>query len=128
MRPFCRYVGVVLASFTAALAFVTSATAKPRSFTVIGVPTSYGHDSTKENLYSGKQKVGHDLVLCNNRSICDTTFYFKSGTIKTRGHVATTNPFFTTIVGGSGAYKRAKGRVKVYDISSTRDRYTFEFR
>ena len=122
----------------AALAVTVSAApagAKARSFTVIGVQSGvqspHGTSTTAtQNLFSGNRKVGHDQITCERGqvSICSTKFFFKTGTIRIQGRATNAKTFAFPIVGGTGAYKGAKGSVLVHVLSTTRERETFNFR
>lgn len=118
----------------AALAVTVSAapaSAKPRSFTVIGVQSPNGTSTTStQNLFSGNRKVGHDQITCERGqvSICSTKFFFKTGTITIQGRATNAKTFAFPIVAGTGAYKGAKGSVTVHVLSATRERETFNFR
>jgi hypothetical protein len=112
---------------------VSTAFAAPRSFTVVGVESGQSNSATTrgetEILLSGTKQIGHDRTVCSNGAVstCRTTFYFATGTIRTRGRSTNATSFSFAIVGGTGAYKRAAGTVTVHVLSATRERETFSF-
>ncbi len=116
------------------MAAASTATAAPRSFTVVGVQSGQSNSATTrgetEVLLSGTKQIGHDRTLCNNGAVstCRTTFYFAAGTIRTRGRSTNATNFSFAIVGGTGAYEGVTGTLSVHVLSATRERETFTFR
>ena len=129
-----RFVLCWCVTSVAAIAAVSTAMAAPRSFTVVGVESGQSNSATTrgetEVLLKGTKKIGHDRTVCNNSAVstCRTTFYFATGTIRTRGHSTNATNFSFAIVGGTGAYKGVAGTVSAHVLSATRERETFTFR
>jgi hypothetical protein len=110
---------------------VATASAKPRSFTVIGVESPGGSATVSgETLFAGTHKVGHDRTVCTPGRVtaCRTTFFLQTGTIQTPDAEATNGSTFTLrLVKGTGSYRGAKGTVTVHVLDSTHERESFKF-
>jgi hypothetical protein len=112
-----------------------AALATPKSFTDVGT-ISY-EDGTaqnhyiEENLTSGGRKIGHDLLHCTMISAeadhCSATFTFSGGTVAVSGTDRNQTNNQLRIVGGTGAYRGAKGTLSLHAESGQRTVQTFAF-
>ena len=118
-----------------ALALPAVASAKPATFTAQAYQTSDTHSGNTqhftETLKVGGKVVGHDKIACKIAAAsahCTATFTFATGTFTVSGPL---NPSKTkntlAIVGGTGAYKGAKGVMHLNFLSATHAVETYVF-
>jgi hypothetical protein len=119
-----------------ALVLPAVASAKPPTFTAQAFQTSDTHSGNTqrftENLKVGGKVVGHDKIACKVGSgataQCTATFTFATGTFTVSGPLNTSKAKNTLpIIGGTGAYKGAKGVLHLNFLSATRAVETYAF-
>jgi hypothetical protein len=119
-----------------ALALPAVASAKPATFTAQAYQTSDTHSGNTqrfaETLKVGGKVVGHDKITCvvasSTRAQCTVTFTVGTGTFTASGPLnPTKQKQILAIIGGTGAYKGAKGALHLTFLSETRAVETFVF-
>jgi Dirigent-like protein len=119
-----------------ALVLPAVASAKPATFTAQAYQTSDTHSGNTqrfaETLKVGGKVVGHDKITCKlssaTKAQCTATFTFAAGTFTVAGPLngeKAKNDL--AIVGGTGAYKGAKGVLHLDFLSATRAVETYAF-
>jgi hypothetical protein len=119
-----------------ALVLPAVASAKPATFTAQAYQTSDTHSGNTqrfaETLKVGGKVVGHDKIVCKaasaTRAQCAATFTFATGTFAVAGPLDPSKAKNNLpIVGGTGAYKGAKGALHLDFLSATRAVETYVF-
>jgi len=125
-----RFIPLALLTCLLAAICVESAAAKLESFKVLAVDSSQTSAGGTQNLFEGKRKVGHDSYYClsgRGGGYCKVTFVFKRGQIHAAGAPTNAKNFTWKIVGGTGIYHGAKGKIKIHDFTPHRQQVTFIF-
>jgi hypothetical protein len=119
-----------------ALVLPAVASAKPSTFTAQAYQTSDSHSGKTqrfaETLKVGGKVAGHDKITCTLASAasarCTATFTFATGTLVVSGLLNTQKDKNNlAIVGGTGAYKGARGVLHLNFLSATRAVETYAF-
>jgi hypothetical protein len=118
-----------------ALALPAVAAAKPPTFTAQAYQTSDTHSGSTqrfaETLKVGGKVAGHDKITCKVTAAgahCTATFTFATGTFMVSGPLDPQKAKNDLpIVGGTGAYKGAKGVLHLDFLSATRAVETYAF-
>ena len=129
----------------AVLAFVAiAATASARTetrFSAIDIKTSVRHVNRTTIIQRGRlvnpfdrdEVVGHDVVKISfhpkSRSarVRAIAFFRGQGSLKVKGHLGSGRNNRIPIIGGTGAFNGAAGKLKLHDLSSRRTLLTFIF-